>query len=230
MSPQMVLCVFVTVFLIASCWAKSTPEYRRACNAIVRQISKQKMNNVFDMMFPEDVAQYCSGSIFQVKNTSLNIWEEGFVYVSEKTCDGERLDGEDYHIIRFNMELLPYRVDGTIMVREEIGGEWIETTFSSYKFNGESWRVELLLDNKWNIFQLKYVNSNNYGPKRLFTTVVSGCPVKNSRDGFWCTDFSNTLNIRLTDIFEEKLRNAVGDVIVKVAQNTVFEVEDEKEI
>ena len=202
----MVLCVFVTVFLIASCWAESSPE----CEAVVKQLSKHDMKNVFDVMPPSQVSAGSWTYTFRVKDTSLTNWGEGGLYVSEKTCESERLN-EESQITRFIMKMIPYTVNGTIMVQEEMFGKWTETTFNSEAVNGGSWRIQVLIDNKWNVQDLQYLDWDNNGWKQIFQTSLSGCPLEKTK--MYCKLFGEAINIRLRDTFQERMREAIEDVM-----------------
>ena len=227
MSLKMVLCVFVTVFLIASSWAKSSPEYRPACEAVVNQMNKQEAKHVFDMMSPEEITVGSKTFTFQVKDTSFTNWGEGGLYVSEEIWDSERLN-EDSHIIRFLMKMVPHTVKGKIMVQEEKDGKWVEKTFTSEAFNGATWRVELQVDNKWNVQELKYLYWANYRWSQKYETALSGCPLEKSKN--YCYQFNYALNIRLRDMFQEKMKDAIEAVINKIKDNNMPEDQDEEDI
>ena len=228
----MSLCVFLTVFLIASCWAKSSPSYRSACEAVVKQINEQKMKKetyVFDMISPEELTVGSQTFTFQVKDTSFTSSDENGLYVSEEICDSTRLSA-DSHIIRFLMKMGFHTVNGRLMVQEEKNGKWLEKTFTSHAFNGTTWEVELQVDNKWNVQQLKYLNWTNDRWSQKYETALSDCPLEKTAIGDFCYYFLDALSARLSDIFQERLKATIEAVINKIKGNNMPQVEDEGEM
>ena len=126
------------------------------------------------------------------------------------------------------MKNVPHVVDGTLWVKEEKDGKLLETLFKSSAPNGSTWRIEVQVDNKWNVQELKYFSWANYRWSQKYNTGLSFCPLEKAKN--YCHQFQAQLNNRLRDMFQEKLKDAIEAVINKIKLPNDEEEMDEIEI
>ena len=215
----MIVFVLFTLFFVTACECKLSPSYRPACQAVVDRINQQELKNVFDMTSPE---QLQVGSItfpFKVNSTSFTNW--GKLWVADEIWDSERINANS-HIIRFLMKNVPHVVSGKLWVKEEKDGKLLETLFQSSALNGSTWRIEVLVHNSWNVQEIKYFYWANYRTSQKYNTDFS-CPLEKTTR--YCYQFQELLNKRLTNMFQDKLKDAIEAVINKIKVTNLDEVE-----
>ena len=227
----MILCAFVTVFLIASCCANSSSEYRPACQVLAKQIYKnykQVIKNLFDTISAEEIRiEECNKSFtVQVKSTSFSNLDDGSLYVPEKSCHGERFDA-DFHQLDFLMILVPHVIKGNIMVREGKNGKWIETTFTSELFNRIVYNGTLWIDNNGNVEDRMVTGGYSW---RAYETVISDDAREETKDLSNCRYLKGSIQRRLQDIFWKKGFHASRTLFENIKTINMPEVEDEEEM